>query len=130
MTPKQEEPAIAREPRLSTKRARALRKRPTEAELLLWRHLRYRQLNGHRFRRQHPIGKYIVDFACFERRLVIELDGGQHAGQKTYDATRTDWLRERGYKVLRFWNNQVMQEIDAVKFAILQALEYQETPPP
>ncbi len=121
---------MAQNPRLSTKRARELRKRPTEAESLLWRHLRHRQLNGRRFRRQHPIGRYIVDFACFERRLVVELDGGQHAGQKASDAIRTDWLKERGYRVLRFWNNQVMREIDAVKFAILQALEGQDTPPP
>ena len=87
-------------------------------------------MNGHRFRRQHPIGRYIVDFACFDQRLVVEVDGGQHAGQQAHDAIRSDWLQGQGYKVLRFWNNQVMGDIESVKVAILQVLESPETPPP
>ena len=120
----------SREPRTVIKRVRELRKSPSAAEWRLWAHLRYRQVNGHRFRRQHPIGWYIVDFACFERRLVVEVEGGQHAGQQAYDATRSDWLQDQGYNVLRFWNNQVMEDIESVKVGILQVLESQETPPP
>ena len=123
-------PWASREPSTVIKRARELRKSPSEAERRLWAHLRYRKMNGHRFRRQHPFGWYIVDSACFERRLVVEVDGGQHAGQQAYDATGSDWLQGQGYNVLRFWNNQVMEDIEAVQSAILQALESQETPPP
>ncbi len=103
--------------------ARQLRKNPTEAERLLWMHLRYRQMGGHKFRRQQPIGTFIVDFVCFEKKLIIELDGGQHSQQVDYDTTRTEWLESKGFRVLRFWNNQVMQETDAVKSVILEALE-------
>ena len=123
-------PRANREPRTVIKRARELRKSPSEAERRLWAQLRYRQMSGHRFRRQHPIGWYIVDFACFERRLVVEVDGGQHEGQQTQDAIRSDWLQGQGYKVLRFWNNEIMEDIESVKLAILLALEPQETPPP
>ena len=127
---KSNSPRVSREPRTVIKRARELRKNPSEAERRLWAHLRYRQLNGHRFRRQHPIGRYIADFACFERRLIIEVDGGQHAVQQGYDSNRSDWLEAQGYKVLRFWNNQVMEDIDSVPFVILQVLESQETSTP
>jgi very-short-patch-repair endonuclease len=105
--------------------ARQLRKNPTEAEGVLWRHLRLRQLEGCKFRRQQPIGRYIVDFVCFENRLVIELDGGQHSEQVTYDAERSAWLREQGFRVLRFWNHEVLQNIEAVKQVIQEAV----TPP-
>jgi very-short-patch-repair endonuclease len=78
---------------------------------------------GHKFRRQQPIGRYIVDFACPEKRLLIEIDGSQHAQQADYDATRSEWLESQGYRVLRFWNNQVFKETDAVKSVILEALD-------
>ena len=108
-------------------RARVLRANPTDAERTLWQHIRRRQLGEYRFRRQHPIGPYIVDFLCFERRLVIEIDGGQHTSQAAYDLDRTRWLEARGYHVLRFWNHQVLNELQAVKEAILEALR---RPPP
>ncbi len=104
-------------------RARELRRNPTEAEKVLWHHLRLKQLDGYRFRRQHPIGTYIVDFSCFEKSLVIELDGGRHSEQAEYDNTRTSWLEANGCTVLRFWNSQIMNEIDAVLEAISKGLE-------
>jgi very-short-patch-repair endonuclease len=94
--------------------ARTLRKRATDAENLLWTHLRSKQFEGHKFRRQQPIGSYIVDFVCFERRIVIEVDGGGHAIEKVKDNDRDKWLRNEGFKVLRFWNNEVLQNIDGV----------------
>ena len=108
---------------MSTNRARVLRKNPTDAERALWKHLRLRQLGGHRFRRQQPIGHYIVDFVCLEKRLVIELDGGQHPQQVDYDLTRSTWLQSQGFRILRFWNNQVLEETDAVKETILGSLQ-------
>jgi very-short-patch-repair endonuclease len=104
-------------------RARELRRNSTGAEKILWKHLRLKQLGGYRFRRQYPIGNYIVDFFCFEKSLVIEIDGGHHSEQGKYDQERTIWLKGRGYKVLRFWNNQIMQEMDAVLEVILKELE-------
>ena len=92
---------------MSKAQARALRSNPTEAERALWKHLRMRQLEGHKFRRQQPLGQYIVDFVCLERKLVVELDGGHHAGEFLTDATRTAWLEVRGFRVLRFWNHDV-----------------------
>ena len=100
---------------MSTVKSRELRKNPTEAERTLWRHLRLRQLNGQRLRRQAPIGPYIVDFVCFESRLIIELDGGHHSQQMAYNTERSAWLESQGFRVLRFWNNQVQNEIGAVK---------------
>ena len=104
-------------------RARTLRKNPTEAEKVLWSHLRFWQVDGYKFRRQQPIGNYIVDFVCLEKKLIIELDGGQHAEQNDYDARRDAWLREQGFTVLRFWNNDVLQNVSSVKDAILSELE-------
>jgi very-short-patch-repair endonuclease len=95
----------------------------TDAERLLWRHLRRYQMNGHKFRRQQPIGIYIVDFVCLDQKLVIELDGGQHAEQVDYDETRTAWLESQGFRVLRFWNNQVLAEVEAVKTVIWEVLQ-------
>jgi len=97
-------------------RARALRQRSTDAEKKLWRYLRAKQLDGVKFRRQEPIGKYIVDFVCFSHRLVIELDGGQHAQprERLSDQQRDAWLREQGFKVLRFWNDDVLRNIEGV----------------
>jgi very-short-patch-repair endonuclease len=96
-------------------RARKLRSNLTDAESILWRHLRFRQIDGYKFRRQRPIGHYIVDFVCLEKKLVIEVDGGQHNGEATYDARRDRWLRAQGYEVLRFWNDEVLTKIDGVK---------------
>jgi very-short-patch-repair endonuclease len=91
-------------------RAGQLRKRPTEAERVLWRSLRARQVEGLKFRRQQPIGGYIVDFACLEKALVIEVDGGQHAEdtQAEKDRTRDRWLESEGFTVLRFWDHEVL----------------------
>lgn len=90
--------------------AKDLRSRSTDAERLLWSQLRAKRLDGYKFRRQQPIGKYIVDFVCFERKIVIELDGGQHSEpeRKAYDKERDDWLETEGYNVLRFWDNEVL----------------------
>jgi very-short-patch-repair endonuclease len=81
------------------------------------------QLEGYKFRRQQPLGRFIVDFACLEKRVVIELDGGQHAEQKEYDAERDAWLRAEGFKVLRFWNNEVLKSIEVIKDEILKTLK-------
>jgi very-short-patch-repair endonuclease len=101
---------------LSTQRAKALRKHSTDAEKLLWRYLRAKQLGGVKFRRQQPIGKYIVDFVCFSHKLVIELDGGQHAQlhERRKDRYRDAWLKDQGFKVLRFWNSDVLGNIEGV----------------
>lgn len=103
-------------------RARNLRKNQTDAESALWAELRSRQLCGYRFKRQHPLGNYIVDFVCLESHLVVELDGGQHTASPEYDERRTAYLNSRGFPVIRFWNNQVFAEIDGVKETILLAL--------
>ena len=110
-------------------KARELRKQSTDAESALWNLLRNRQLTGYKFRRQALIGKYIVDFLCFERKLVVELDGGQHQERTTYDSERTKILEARGYRVVRFWNSEVLEDADAVLQAILIALE-EGTPSP
>jgi len=102
-------------------RARELRNNPTDAERLLWRQLRFWQLEGYKFRRQQPLGRYIVDFVCLEKRVVIEVDGGQHS--QRVDAERDAWLRNEGFIVLRFWNNEVLKDIDAVKEVVLKSLQ-------
>ena len=107
---------------MNTVRARGLRNNPTEAERALWKHLRIRQLNGHKFRRQQPLGPYIVDFVCIEKRLIIEVDGGQHSETVVTDAKRTLWLEAQGFRVLRFWNHQVLADIEAVMEVIKEAL--------
>ena len=104
-------------------RARRLRKEATDAETLLWSHLRRHQMLGYQFRRQEPIGKYIVDFVSYRPRLVVELDGGQHSEQADYDTQRTRWLEFRGFKVIRFWNDDVLKETDGVLDAILLSLQ-------
>ena len=103
-------------------RARRLRNNATDAERRLWQHLRLRQLEGHRFRRQVPISGYIVDFACPEAKLIIELDGGQHLEHAAYDERRTQSLRGLGYRVLRYWNDEVLLRTDDVLEDILRAL--------
>lgn len=104
-------------------RARKLRNQSTDAERLLWQHLHRKQLECFRFRRQVPIGAYIADFACMEAKLVIELDGSQHQTQITRDARRDARIGIRGYRVLRFWNNQVFEETPAVLETIWNELQ-------
>lgn len=103
-------------------KSRGLRKNSTEAEKKLWSKLRNKQLNGFRFHRQYGIGLYIVDFYCSQLRLVIEVDGGQHAEDKNYDydEKRTQYLRTYNIQVLRYWNNEVLQNIDGVIQDILR----------
>lgn len=101
--------------------AKKLRREATDAERRLWAHLRAKQLNGKKFRRQQPIGNYIVDFICFEKKLIIEVDGGQHMKNEHYDNQRTEWLQEEGFKVLRFWNHEVLENTDGVLQVILEA---------
>ena len=102
--------------------ARTLRSSPTEAERVLWYRLRRRRVGGFRFRRQVPIGRYICDFVCPQARLVIELDGSQHFKRSGYDDRRTNFLRWKGYRVLRFWNVDVLKYPDDVLTAIDAAL--------
>src|SRR5207302_1132207 len=108
--------------RLAIEQARELRRDMTNAERKLWLRLRRKRLDGHRFRRQVPLGPFIVDFACLAARLVIEVDGGQHAEQVERDTARNAWLESRGFRVLRFWNFQVLQETESVMAAIWMAL--------
>ncbi len=110
-------------PVLARDAAPRLRLEQTDAEQRLWSRLRGSQLNGFKFRRQYPIGPFFADFFCLEARLVIELDGSQHADQLEPDTRRTEFLRAAGYAVLRFWNNEVISEIDEVLQRIAGALE-------
>jgi len=105
-----------------TARARILRRNDTEPEFRLWSDLRGRRLNGYKFSRQIPLGPYVVDFVCREKRLVVEIDGSQHAESRA-DQARTDWLNANGYSVLRFWNDEVLKERRAVLETILGVLE-------
>jgi very-short-patch-repair endonuclease len=103
--------------------ARALRKRSTDAEKLLWSKLRGRRFEGIKFKRQVPIANYIVDFVALDLKLIIELDGGQHDVRAPQDAERTHILQEWGYHVVRFWNNDVLGNVEGVLEAILQELQ-------
>ena len=103
--------------------ARRLRREQTEWEHNLWTRLRRRQLKGFKFRRQHPIGPFFADFFCPEAKLVVEIDGSQHADELALDKNRTEFLRDAGYRVLRFWNHEIRSEIDAVVQRICDALE-------
>ena|SRR5579872_2710825 len=105
---------IVADRRLLTDRAKSLRHHSTDAERRLWGALRNRRLGGIRFRRQVVIGRYIADFCAAHPKLIVELDGGQHEDQKTYDATRTRYLEASGYIVLRFWNTDVLARLDNV----------------
>ena len=109
------------EPRIG--RARRLRRDSTPAESLLWRAIRNRQLDGFKFRRQAPIDRYFADFACDEARVVVDLDGGQHAEAEAYDDARTEVLEQAGYRVLRFWNHNVTGELDNVLSEISAVLD-------
>jgi very-short-patch-repair endonuclease len=104
-------------------RARDLRKESTDAEQHLWYWLRNRHLDGYKFHRQYVMGKYIVDFVCLKKKLVIEIDGGQHAENISYDQNRTVYLNARGFQVLRYWNNEILDKMDAVLEDILVHLE-------
>lgn len=108
---------------------RTLRKRPTDAESALWRHLRRRQLRGCKFRRQHPFGDHVLDFVCLERRVVVEADGGQHA-ESPRDLERDRTLAAAGFVVLRFWNNDILTRIGDVLESIIRALDEAVEPAP
>ena len=97
-----------------TQTAKTLRRESTDAERALWRHLKTKQLEGLKFRRQEQIGHFIVDFVCYEKRLIIEADGGQHALEREKDEERTLWLNAQGFKVLRFWNHEILTNIEGV----------------
>ena len=103
-------------------KARQLRRDQTDAEQRLWARLRDRQLYGAKFRRHHPIGPFVADFCCAQRKLVVELDGGQHAEEAASDEKRSRFLEVQGYRVLRFWNHDVLKNTDAVLERIAEAL--------
>jgi adenine-specific DNA-methyltransferase len=101
----------------------------TDAERHLWRHLRRKQMSDFKFRRQHPFGDYILDFVCLEAMLVVEVDGGQHNAHQEEDSKRTEYLEQSGFRVLRFWNNDVLNDIESVTAEIWRELQ-EPTPPP
>ena len=115
---------------MSVGKARALRRAGTQAERLLWSRLRDRRLGGYKFRRQHSLGPFVVDFLCTERRLAVEVDGGQHAANAARDRARTRWLETRGIRVVRFWNNEVLENLDGVCTRLLEMLRHGNTPSP
>jgi very-short-patch-repair endonuclease len=119
------QPIVMRTPYQLRDDSRRLRREQTPAESLLWQNLRAKRLNGAKFRRQHAIGDYIVDFCCLRHRLVVEVDGGQHAGdqEEEKDAARTARLEAQGFRVIRFWNDDVMKNLDGVLTSIVDALE-------
>jgi very-short-patch-repair endonuclease len=98
-----------------------LRRQLTDAEQILWKHLRRRQLHGFHFRKQCPIGPYIADFACLEAKLIIEVDGGQHS-DNAHDAARDAWFAAHGYRTLRFWNTDILPRADGALTKITEAL--------
>jgi very-short-patch-repair endonuclease len=111
------------------RRVRQLRVNATDAERRLWGALRDRQLGGFKFRRQHRLGPFIVDFICFECRVIVEADGGQHADNK-YDEQRTAWLEQRGWRVIRFWNNDILGNTDGVQEMLMEQLRNPHPPDP
>jgi very-short-patch-repair endonuclease len=118
------------QPRKGTARARTLRTASTDAEHGLWTHLRARRLCDHKFRRQFPISGFVVDFVCLEAQLIVELDGGQHADAGERDARRTAVLERSGFRVLRFWNDDVLQRLDDVLEEILRQRAAPPSPQP
>jgi very-short-patch-repair endonuclease len=108
---------------------RALRNNMPDAEQVLWHHLRGRQISGLKFRRQHPFGDYILDFVCLENKLVIEVDGKQHGQQVGYDKNRTHELQMAGFRVLRFWDNEVLKEMESVKEKIWMVVQELQSHP-
>jgi very-short-patch-repair endonuclease len=107
---------------MASDNARALRTRMTDAERRLWSLLRGRRLAGYKFRRQHPLGPFILDFACFNHQLAVEADGGQHADSDD-DQRRTRWIEAQSWRVLRFWNNEILTNPSGVTETIVRALE-------
>ena len=103
--------------------ARKLRQTSTIPEVKLWQHLRNRRFNGLKFRRQYPVGRYVVDFVCLSHKLIIELDGGQHGEQIAYDEKRTEYLQHFGFKVLRVWNSDVFLRFDDVLEQMRQCVD-------
>ena len=97
-----------------TQTAKELRRNATDAEQLLWKYLKAKQLEGLKFRRQEQIGRFIADFVCYEKGVIVEADGGQHAQEKGKDEERTEWLNSQGFTVLRFWNNEILTNIEGV----------------
>ena len=95
----------------------------TDAERVLWQNLRNRQLGGFKFRRQKPIGPYIVDFVCLEKMIIIEVDGGQHALNINSDSLREDYLKKKGYKILRVWNHDALRNTESILELILKNLK-------
>ena len=102
---------------------RSLRKNTTTAEQHLWHYLRAKRLNGYKFRRQHLVYPYVVDFICLKKKLIVECDGGQHLEQKAYDEKRGEFLKAKGYRVIRFWNDMVLKETSLVLDMIFEILE-------
>ena len=102
--------------------ARKLRKSSTDAEVRLWLYLKNRNLGGFKFRRQHAIPPYVADFVCLEEKLIVELDGGQHAERTARDAERTAYLEARGFRVIRFWDDETLKQTDRVLEEILRQL--------
>jgi very-short-patch-repair endonuclease len=109
-------------------RARALRRNMTDAERSMWRILRSSQIDGHRFRRQVPFGRYIADFVCHDARVIIEIDGGQHDASAPDEGQRARFLQGQGYRILRFWNNEVLSNLEGVRAKV--ALDLQRHPHP
>jgi very-short-patch-repair endonuclease len=110
--------------------ARELRRNSTDAERILWRELRAHRFAGCKFKRQQPLGRYIVDFVCLGRRIVIEVDGGQHAEAVSEDRERDRWLNEQGFCVLRFWNNEVISNLEGVLVRVSEAVDAPSPPAP
>jgi very-short-patch-repair endonuclease len=110
--------------------ARNLRNNTTDVERILWQHLRNRQIEGVKFRRQQPVEAYIVDFVSFEKKILIELDGGQHAEKHAQDDKRDACLQANGFMVLRFWNNEVLENLEGVLEKIRRVCEEGTTPTP
>ncbi len=115
---------------LNNKLQRTLRNNMTDAERRLWGVLRGKQFDGYKFRRQHPFDRYVLDFVCLERKIVVEVDGGQHAGENLHDTERTCFLEKAGFRVLRFWNHEVMTRMEGVQELIWRALHEDTNPSP
>jgi len=103
-----------------TEAAKALRQKSTDAERLLWQRLKARQLDGLKFRRQEQIGRFIADFVCYEKGIIVEADGGQHAVERIKDEERTLWLNAQGFRVVRFWNHEILTNTEGVMESIRQ----------
>jgi very-short-patch-repair endonuclease len=116
----------------NSKKAKSLRKNMTEEERILWSKIRNKQIGNIKFRRQEPIGNYIVDFVSFEKKLIIEIDGGQHNTSKNieYDTKRTKYLKEMGFDIIRFWNKDIRNNIEGVITKIVEHISPSPRPSP